>query len=70
MLLQHVGRAVWLNHRECGFDWNWIDKFQPDEVWWVPTERFLICDEGVRPLNFAGTGEARGPVRVGGASPD
>jgi alginate O-acetyltransferase complex protein AlgJ len=70
MLLQHVGRAVWLNHRECGFDWNWIDKFQPDEVWWVPTERFLICDEGVRPLNFAGAGEARGPVRVGGASPD
>jgi alginate O-acetyltransferase complex protein AlgJ len=54
MLMQHVGRAIWLNHRQCGFDWNWIDKFKPDEVWWVPTERFLICDEGVRPLNFAG----------------
>jgi alginate O-acetyltransferase complex protein AlgJ len=70
MLAQHVGRAIWLNHRECGFDWTWIDKFQPDEVWWVPTERFLICDEGVRPLNFAGTGEDRGPVGVGGTSPD
>ena len=57
MLAQHVGRAIWLNHRECGFDWNWIDKLQPDEVWWMPTERFLICDEGVRPLNFAGSGE-------------
>jgi alginate O-acetyltransferase complex protein AlgJ len=70
MLAQHVGRAIWLNHRECGFDWNWIDKFQPDEVWWVPTERFLICDEGVRPLNFAGAGEDRGPAGVGGTSPD
>ncbi len=52
MLLQHVGRAIWLNHRQCGFDWKWIEKFKPDEVWWVPTERFLICDDGVRPLNF------------------
>jgi hypothetical protein len=69
MLAQHVGRAIWLNHRECGFDWNWIDKLQPDEVWWMPTERFLICDQGVRPLNFAGSGEARSPV-VGGTSPD
>jgi alginate O-acetyltransferase complex protein AlgJ len=70
MLAQHVGRVVWLNHRECGFDWNWIDKFQPDEVWWTPTERFLICDEGVRPLNFAGTAEDHGPVGVRGTSPD
>jgi hypothetical protein len=31
-----------------------IELAAPDEVWWVPTERFLICDEGVRPLNFAG----------------
>jgi alginate O-acetyltransferase complex protein AlgJ len=69
MLAQHVGRAIWLNHRECGFDWNWIDKLQPDEVWWMPTERFLICDEGVRPLNFAGSGEDHSPV-VGGTSPD
>src|SRR5271170_6645821 len=70
MLLEHVGRAIWLNHRECGFDWNLIDKFQPDEVWWVPTERFLICDEGVRPLNFAGSGDDRGAAGVGGTSPD
>jgi alginate O-acetyltransferase complex protein AlgJ len=70
MLAEHVGRAIWLNHRECGFDWNWIEKFQPDEVWWVPTERFLICDEGVRPLNFAGPGDDRSHVGVSGASPD
>jgi alginate O-acetyltransferase complex protein AlgJ len=70
MLAQHAGRAIWLNHRDCGFDWNWIDKLKPDEVWWAPTERFLICDEGVRPLNFAGAGEDRSRVGVGGTSPD
>jgi hypothetical protein len=70
MLAEHVGRAIWLNHRECGFDWNWIDKFRPDEVWWTPTERFLICDEGVRPLNFPGAAEVGGPVDVRGTSPD
>jgi len=70
MLAEHVGRAIWLNHRECGFDWSMIEKFQPDEVWWVPTERFLICDEGVRPLNFAGANDDRSRVGVSGASPD
>jgi hypothetical protein len=70
MLAKHVGRAIWLNHRECGFDWSEVEKFQPDEVWWVPTERFLICDHGVRPLNFAGRGEADGHVGVSVTSPD
>jgi hypothetical protein len=70
MLGEHVGRAIWLNHRECGFDWNWIDKLQPDEVWWTPTERFLICDEGVRPANFPGDAPDRGLVGVRGTSPD
>ena len=54
MLAQHVGRAIWIHHHECGFDWSLIDRFHPDEVWWAPTERFLICDPGVHPLNFAG----------------
>ena len=70
MLAEHVGRAIWLNHRECGFDWSWIDKLKPDEVWWTPTERFLVCDQGVRPQNFAGAGEDRGLVGVGEPSPD
>ncbi len=70
MLAQHVGRAIWLNHHECGFDWAEVEKFQPDEVWWIPTERFLICDEGVRPLNFAGAAADRGLVGVRGTSPD
>ena len=54
MLLQHVGRVEWISHQHCGFDWKAIDRFRPDEVWWMPNERFLICDPGVRPLDFAG----------------
>jgi hypothetical protein len=52
MLLQHVGRVVWLNHRLCRFDWNAIDTFHPDEVWWMPNERFLVCAPGAWPVNF------------------
>jgi alginate O-acetyltransferase complex protein AlgJ len=70
MLAQHAGRAIWLNHRECGFDWAEVERLQPDEVWWIPTERFLICDEGVRPLNLAGASTDRGLVGVRGTSPD
>jgi hypothetical protein len=57
MLSQHGGRAIFIHHHECGFDWKLIDKFRPDEVWWVPTERFLLCDPGVVPIDF----EAEGP---------
>jgi alginate O-acetyltransferase complex protein AlgJ len=52
MLSQHGGRAVWIHHQECGFDWKRIDAYRPDEVWWAPTERFLLCDPGVEPIDF------------------
>ncbi len=54
MLSQHVGRAIWIHHHQCGFDWELIDEFRPDEVWWAPTERFLVCDIGARPKGFPG----------------
>src|SRR5271166_5553678 len=54
MLLQHAGRVIWLEHHHCEFDWGVIDRFRPDEVWWMPNERFFICDPGVRPVDFAG----------------
>ena len=52
MALQHAGRVVWLEHHKCGFDWKAIDRFHPDEVWWMPNERFLICDPGAEPADF------------------
>ncbi len=48
-LAQHVGRAIWVHHEYCGFDWTWIDKLKPDEVWWAPVERFLVCAPGQYP---------------------
>ncbi len=55
MLSQHVGRAIWIHHHRCDFNWKWIDKFHPDELWWAPTERFLLCDPpGARPIGFEG----------------
>lgn len=54
MLAQHVGRAIWVHHHECGFDWGLIDRLKPDEVWWAPTERFLVCDPHARPKDFPG----------------
>jgi alginate O-acetyltransferase complex protein AlgJ len=54
MAAQHAGRVIWVDHRHCGFDWAAIDKFHPDEVWWMPNERFLICGPGVRPVDFTG----------------
>jgi hypothetical protein len=49
MVLQHAGRVVWMSHMVCGFDWNEVEKYRPDEVWWMPTERFLVCLPGAKP---------------------
>ncbi|HEY6519312.1 MAG TPA: hypothetical protein VIZ19_08065 [Roseiarcus sp.] len=49
MILQHASRVVWMSHLVCGFDWNEVEKYRPDEVWWMPTERFLVCLTGQKP---------------------
>ena len=54
MLLPRAGRVIWLEHRKCAFDWKAIDRFHPDEVWWMPNERFLVCDPGAEPTDFTG----------------
>ena len=58
-LSQHVGQAVWFHHNYCGFDWASIDKVRPDEVWWTPVERLIVCRPGQKLKNFP-EGEARG----------
>ena len=57
-LLQHTGRVVWLHHRFCRFDWKWIDEFHPDEIWWMPNERWLLCEQGGRPVGLPPQGAA------------
>jgi alginate O-acetyltransferase complex protein AlgJ len=49
MVLQHAGRVVWMSHMVCGFDWNEVETYRPDEVWWMPAERFLVCLPGLKP---------------------
>ena len=51
MLAQHVGRAIWVHYNDhgCSFDWSLIDKYHPDEVWWAPVERALICESRADP---------------------
>lgn len=42
-LVRRAHRVIWQHHRWCNFDWTWIEQFRPDEVWWMPTERYLNC---------------------------
>jgi alginate O-acetyltransferase complex protein AlgJ len=46
LLVEHVGRLVWMHHQWCGLDWALVDKIHPDEVWWMPTERYFLCFKG------------------------
>ena len=57
MVLSRIGRIVWQHHKFCGFDWKLIDRFRPDEVWWMPTERYLLCGPNVRPDGFPARSE-------------
>jgi hypothetical protein len=52
MLSQHTGKVIWVHHQFCKFDWKWIDQFHPAEVWWMPTERYFLCDPGARPTGM------------------
>jgi alginate O-acetyltransferase complex protein AlgJ len=54
MIAANGGRAIWLHHQGCEFDWQWIEKFQPDQVWYMPTERYFLCAPGRRPKGMPG----------------
>lgn len=41
-----------IHHRQCGFDWSLVDQFHATEVWWMPTEQFMLCLPGVRPTGW------------------
>jgi alginate O-acetyltransferase complex protein AlgJ len=64
MLLPQAGRLIWLEHHRCEFDWKAIDRFHPDEVWWMPTERFFICNPGAEPVGFTGENGAKEPAAL------
>lgn len=53
MVLAHHARFVWFWHRYCGFDWTLVVKLHPAQVWYVPTERQMLCHPGTYPTGLA-----------------
>ena len=49
MLAYNAARAAWMANLGCTFDWALIVELHPDEVWFMPTERFMLCKLGVHP---------------------
>jgi alginate O-acetyltransferase complex protein AlgJ len=64
MVLPQAGRLIWLEHHRCEFDWKVIDRFHPNEVWWMPTERFFLCNPGAEPIGFAAEDAAKEPATL------
>jgi alginate O-acetyltransferase complex protein AlgJ len=52
MVLQHARRVIWIDHKSCGFNWSEVENYRPDEVWWMPNERFLVCKPGLKPMGL------------------
>ena len=52
MIAANGGRAFWIHHKLCQFDWAWLEKFKPDQVWYMPTERYMPCDLRRRPIGM------------------
>ena len=52
-----VREVLWWANRSCDFDWEVILAARPDEVWWMPTERGITCEPGVKPLHLAVSGD-------------
>lgn len=49
LVLRHAGRLIWTSYERCDFDWSLIDRFHPDQVWLMPTERYMLCLPGFHP---------------------
>lgn len=47
-----AGRLAWTHFRWCGFDWSLFEKNLPATVIVMPVERYALCGEGEKPLNF------------------
>jgi alginate O-acetyltransferase complex protein AlgJ len=48
MIAANGARGIWLHHLWCDFEWRWIDELNPSEVWFMPTERYMLCRSRMR----------------------
>ncbi len=53
LLLARIGRVVWVYHDLCRFDFGLVDRVHPVQVWYMPTERRMLCDPGAYPAGLA-----------------
>ena len=53
LVLRGAANFYFIHHHFCKFDWGWVEQFHPDEVWWMPTERQMLCEAGARPAGLA-----------------
>ncbi|HET9018636.1 MAG TPA: hypothetical protein VFN46_03565, partial [Acetobacteraceae bacterium] len=51
-------RFVWMHHHYCRFDWNLLRALQPAQVWYLPTERQMLCYPGYAPSGLGATSSA------------
>ena len=64
LLLANSARFTWIHHDFCGFDWSRIEQIHPDEVWWMPTERYILCNN-VKPKNMPNPSKpAKSPLLI------
>ncbi len=56
LLLARLGRVVWVYHDLCRFDFGVVDRVRPAQVWYMPTERRMLCDPGAYPAGLPGGG--------------
>ena len=52
LVASRAAQVAWTEFRGCGFDFSMIDRFKPDEVWMMPTERQIVCLPNVVPLGM------------------
>jgi hypothetical protein len=43
LLMQRAGRIVWMENQHCRFDQQLLLRSRPDQVWYMPTERLILC---------------------------
>jgi alginate O-acetyltransferase complex protein AlgJ len=53
MIEATAGHAAWFAHLGCSFDWQGLLALQPNEVWYMPIERFMVCKHNARPLGMS-----------------
>ncbi len=52
LVMRRTGHFIWIHHLDCGFDWKWVERFHPQLVWYMASERLLICYPGQHPAGL------------------